>query len=177
MCAQLLSCVQLFAVPWTAACQARLSMGLSRKHNRVGCHFLLEGNSLPRDWTHIFCVYCVGRRILNTSATREAQGNPRPPLRPSETLGGHLASLSSSFLVYKIGGTTALLIRDTVKSGLHVVAPRRWLSARETNASSMTMIVTTKLMFVTFGDFGDTSGMIFSLLSSNTTVGHQKFTL
>jgi len=41
----------------------------------------------------------------------------------------------------------------------------------------MTMIVTMKLTFVTFGDFGDTSGMPFSLLSSNTTVRHQKFTL
>ena len=39
------------------------------------------------------------------------------------------------------------------------------------------MIVTMKLTFVTFGDFGDTSGMPFSLLSSNTTVRHQKFTL
>ena len=96
---------------------------------------------------------------------------------PQRLCAGHLTPLSSSFLVYKMGGTTALLIRDAVKSGLHVVAPRRWVSAWETNASSMTMIVTMKLTFVTFGDFGDTSGMPFSLLSSNTTVRHQKFTL
>ena len=30
-CAQLLSHVQLFMTPWTIACQAPLSMGLSRK--------------------------------------------------------------------------------------------------------------------------------------------------
>ena len=30
-CAQLLSCVQLFATPWTVACQAPLSMGFSRQ--------------------------------------------------------------------------------------------------------------------------------------------------
>ena len=44
---------------------------------------------------------------------------------PQRLCAGHLTPLSSSFLVYKMGGTTALLIRDAVKSGLHVVAPRR----------------------------------------------------
>ena len=29
MCAQLLSCIQLFATPWIVACQAPLSMGFS----------------------------------------------------------------------------------------------------------------------------------------------------
>ena len=27
--------------PWTAACQASLSMGFPRQNTRVGCHFLL----------------------------------------------------------------------------------------------------------------------------------------
>ena len=31
VCAQLLSCVLLFAVPWTVACQATLSLGFSRQ--------------------------------------------------------------------------------------------------------------------------------------------------
>ena len=31
VCAQLLSCVQLFVTPWTAAQQAPLSMGFSRQ--------------------------------------------------------------------------------------------------------------------------------------------------
>ena len=37
------SCVQLFATPWTVACQAPLSMGFSRQEYGVGCHFLLQG--------------------------------------------------------------------------------------------------------------------------------------
>ena len=31
------------ATPWTVACQAPLSMGFSRQHIEVGCHFLLQG--------------------------------------------------------------------------------------------------------------------------------------
>ena len=41
--AQSLSCVQLFAIPWTVVCQAPLSMGSPSKNTGVGCHFLLEG--------------------------------------------------------------------------------------------------------------------------------------
>ena len=39
--AQLLSPVCLFANLWTAAYQAPLSIGFSRKSTGVGCHFLL----------------------------------------------------------------------------------------------------------------------------------------
>ena len=38
-----LSCVRLFATPWTIAYQAPLSMGFSRQEYRSGCHFLLQG--------------------------------------------------------------------------------------------------------------------------------------
>ena len=41
----LLSCfshVQLFATPWTVACQAPPSMGFSRLSTGVGCHFFLQ---------------------------------------------------------------------------------------------------------------------------------------
>ena len=38
-----LSCVRLFATPWTVVPQAPLSMGFSGKNTRVGCHFLLQG--------------------------------------------------------------------------------------------------------------------------------------
>ena len=36
-----LSCVPLFATPWTVAYQAS-SMGFSSKNTQVGCHFLLQ---------------------------------------------------------------------------------------------------------------------------------------
>ena len=39
-----LSCVRLFATPWTVACQAPPFMGFSRQNTGVGCHFLLQGN-------------------------------------------------------------------------------------------------------------------------------------
>ena len=39
-----LSCVQLFATPWTIAHQAPLSMGYLNKNTGVGCHFLLQGD-------------------------------------------------------------------------------------------------------------------------------------
>ena len=38
-----LSCVQLFANPWTVTHQALLSMGFPGKSTQVGCHFLLQG--------------------------------------------------------------------------------------------------------------------------------------
>ena len=41
VCAQSLSCVRFFVIPWTAAHQAPLSMGFS-KNPGVGCHFLLQ---------------------------------------------------------------------------------------------------------------------------------------
>ena len=51
----LLSCVQLFLIPWTVACQAPLSMEFSGKNTAVGCHFLLQGLSLARNQTHVSC--------------------------------------------------------------------------------------------------------------------------
>ena len=43
---KLLSCVRLFATPWTVGHQAPLSVGFPRQENGVGCRFLLQG-SLP----------------------------------------------------------------------------------------------------------------------------------
>ena len=44
MRAQLLSHVRLFAIPWTAACQAPLSMGFSRQDYWSGLPFLSLGD-------------------------------------------------------------------------------------------------------------------------------------
>ena len=52
--------VHLFETPWTVAHQDPLSMGFPR-HTGVGCHFLLQQISSPRDRTH---VSCFGRRTL-----------------------------------------------------------------------------------------------------------------
>ena len=38
-----LSHVQLFATPWTVACQAPLPMEFSRQEHWSGCHFFVQG--------------------------------------------------------------------------------------------------------------------------------------
>ena len=43
VCAQSLSCVQLFATTQAVARQASLSMGFSGKNTGLCCHFLLQG--------------------------------------------------------------------------------------------------------------------------------------
>ena len=62
MCAQSLSCVRLFAILWTVARQAPLSMGMSRARilQWVVISFS-RGSSWPMDRT---CVSGIGRQIL-----------------------------------------------------------------------------------------------------------------
>ena len=43
------------------------------KNTGVGCRFLLQGSSWPRDQTWVFCTFCIGRWILYHCATREAR--------------------------------------------------------------------------------------------------------
>ena len=86
ICESVLSHVRFFATPWTAACQAPLSMGLPGKNIQVACHALLQGifptqgsnprllhcqaDSLESDMTerlHFhFSLWCTG----------EGNGNP-----------------------------------------------------------------------------------------------------
>ena len=68
-----LSRVQLFATLWTVACQASLSMEFPGKNTGAGCHFLCQGSSQPRDWTHISYISCICRRICFTT---------EPPWKP-----------------------------------------------------------------------------------------------
>ena len=44
VCAELLSCVQLFVTIWTVACQAPLSMGFSSEEYRSGLLFAPPGD-------------------------------------------------------------------------------------------------------------------------------------
>ena len=39
----MLSCIQLFATPWTVACQALCAWDFPGKNTGVACHFLLQG--------------------------------------------------------------------------------------------------------------------------------------
>ena len=71
MRAQLLSRVLLFVTPPTVAHQAPLSVGFSRQEYWSGLPFPTPGNG-----TRVSCVSCIGRRILDHSATWEAGGRP-----------------------------------------------------------------------------------------------------
>ena len=52
-----LSCIWLFVTLRTVACQAPLSMGLSRQKYWSDNHFLLQrGSSQLRDWTRVSCI-------------------------------------------------------------------------------------------------------------------------
>ena len=63
-----LSCfsgVWLFATLWTVAQQAPLSMGFFLgKNTGVGCHFLLQASSWPKDWTRVSRSSCTAGRLF-----------------------------------------------------------------------------------------------------------------
>ena len=68
--AQLLSGIQLFAILWTVACQAPLSMGFSRQNTEVDCYFHLQG---------IFLTQGLNPHLLHwqvDSLPLSHQGNP-----------------------------------------------------------------------------------------------------
>ena len=77
------SCVLFFVTPWTAACQAPLSMGFPRLNTEVGYHALPSGDlSDPGIKPASLKSTCIGRQGLvfffffffTTSATWEAHG-------------------------------------------------------------------------------------------------------
>ena len=73
MCTELLSCVQLFATPWTVAHQAPVhGIFQARILEWVAISFFRR-SSWPRDQTHISCISYTGRWILYHWAIWEAQ--------------------------------------------------------------------------------------------------------
>ena len=63
VCTWLLSCVQLFATPWTIACQAPLSMGFSRQEYCSGLPF-----SPPRDLPEPGIASCLAGKFFTTES-------------------------------------------------------------------------------------------------------------
>ena len=74
MCEPLFSCSQLFATPWTVACQAHSVHGnfQARMLEWVAISYS-SGFSWPQDQTWVSCASCIGRQILYHWATGEAQ--------------------------------------------------------------------------------------------------------
>ena len=72
LCAHSPSHVQLFATPWTIACQAPLSMGFSRQDTGVGCHAPLQGIFLNQGWNpRLLCLLCWQAGSLQGSPQRK----------------------------------------------------------------------------------------------------------
>ena len=57
MCAQLFSCVQLFVIPWTVACQAHRSVEFSRREYWSGLLFPTWGDLLTQGSN--LCLLCL----------------------------------------------------------------------------------------------------------------------
>ena len=73
MRAQPLSCVWLFAIPWTVTHQAPLSLRFSRQEYWSGFPFPTPGDLPdPRYRNHFSGVSCIGRQIFCHWTTREA---------------------------------------------------------------------------------------------------------
>ena len=98
---QSLSCVQLFAIPWTVVRHAPLSMECSRLNTGVGCHFLLQGIFPTRDWTK---VSCIAGRFFTTWATREFQGTGKWLINCLH-ITKHILSLSIDWNPHYVSGT------------------------------------------------------------------------
>ena len=66
-----LSHVRFFVTPWTAACQAPLSLGLSSQEywSRIQFPFPRDLPDSGISWAHIFGASCIGRQILYHWAT------------------------------------------------------------------------------------------------------------
>ena len=85
MCAQLLSCVLLFVTPWTAACQAPLSMGILQAR-------ILEWAAMPS------CKDFPNSGIEPRSPTLQVDSLPsEPPGKPKNTGVGGLSLLQGNF--------------------------------------------------------------------------------
>ena len=68
VCAHLLSRVQLFATPWTAACQVPLSMGMSMgmlQARILGwvANSYSRASSWPRNWIRVSGISCTGTQV------------------------------------------------------------------------------------------------------------------
>ena len=84
-----LSCVWLFATPWTVGRQAPPSMGFSRQEYWSGVAISFSrGSSWPRDWTQ---VSRIAGRCFNLWATKEGHNKPRQHIKKQRH---HLTSKS-----------------------------------------------------------------------------------
>ena len=76
---QSLSCVCLFATPWTVARRAPLSMDFPGKNTGVDCHFLLQG-IFPTQGSNLLWSPCLAGISFTTEATEKRSHQIKPGL-------------------------------------------------------------------------------------------------
>ena len=75
-CAQSLSCVRLFATPWTVGSfQAKVLELVAISSSR--------GSYWPRDRTHVSCISCIGKQFLHWQKCKTATSSDSCSLQPS----------------------------------------------------------------------------------------------
>ena len=109
-----LSCVWLFAIPWTVACKSSLSMGFLKARILEWVAMpSFRGSSQPRDQTR---VSCIAGRFFTVWAIRDAQeyrsGEPIPSPGDLPDTGFKLGSLElqADSLPDEVPGKTQLLL-------------------------------------------------------------------
>ena len=73
VCMHAQSCLTLLRPHGLQFARPLCSWNSPGKNTGVGCHFLLQGSSWPRDQIWLFCTFCTGRWILYHCATQEAR--------------------------------------------------------------------------------------------------------
>ena len=99
-----LSCVRLFATPWTVAYQAPPFIGFSRQECWSGLPFLLQG-ILPNQGSNLGLSRC--RQHFTIWATREAQLKPRSVVKKCPPGADSCISQERSMCPHK-GDTTSI---------------------------------------------------------------------
>ena len=98
----ILSCVRLFATPWSVACQDPCRWDVPGKNTGMGCHFLLQGISTQE----------LNLRLLYRQADSlplSHQGNPKEKM-----VSFKLYTEPYHFIYFLIGKTCIYLDRNTL---------------------------------------------------------------
>ena len=129
-----ISHVWLFVTPWTIACQAPLSMRVSRQEHCSELPFPSPGeSSRPKNQTLVSCVSCFVKWIRHPWATREASDIPRWQVNFMVTLWRQVIELSL-ILGYMLW-IPVLLITSHVTTGKWFC----WLHREEGNNASSSL--------------------------------------
>ena len=136
--------VQLFAIPWTVAYQALLSMGFSKQECWSGCHFLLQG-IFPTQESNPGIPHC--RQMLYRLSH---QGSPGIKLTPMEKLKGHLNTLLQFSSVQLLSRVRLFAPPWTaaLQASLSITSSQSWLKVIESMMPSNHLVFCRPLLLL-----------------------------